>query len=282
VTLVVQPQGQPPKSAVFAPSACSQALAGGPSGAVVALCQGEEQARQAAVARDEGDRRRQLDRAAGHYRRASGLALRTEHQLAALEGLAGIYAPAGLDEYDQYESVLREIIGLSPTELDPVFRLAKAQEDRALIEAAEETLLAARRQHPDQTDVFRMLAQFYARRATAMHTADTAQSRQPSSAPGGPDEQGVYRVGGGLTAPPRLDQPIYPPDAQAAGVKGTVIAEVVIDPSGDVVDATVLRSIPMLDEAALQAVRNWHFQPTIVNGQAVPVRMAVTVNFTLK
>jgi TonB family protein len=37
----------------------------------------------------------------------------------------------------------------------------------------------------------------------------------------------------------------------------------------------------MLDAAALAAVRNWHFQPTMVNGQAVPVRMTVTVNFTL-
>ena len=38
----------------------------------------------------------------------------------------------------------------------------------------------------------------------------------------------------------------------------------------------------MLDEAALDAVSNWRFQPTIVNGQAVPVRMTVTVNFTLR
>ena len=51
----------------------------------------------------------------------------------------------------------------------------------------------------------------------------------------------------------------------AAGVKGNVIAEVVIDPGGDVIDAKIFRSIPMLDGAALAAVRNWHFQP--IHGQ---------------
>jgi TonB family protein len=42
----------------------------------------------------------------------------------------------------------------------------------------------------------------------------------------------------------------------------------------------VVRSIPLLDEAALEAVHNWHFQPTLVNGQAVPVRMNVSVSFS--
>lgn len=50
------------------------------------------------------------------------------------------------------------------------------------------------------------------------------------------------------------------------------------DASGD---ARIVRSIPLLDEAALEAVRKWEFEPTPVDGQAVPVRMNVTVNFTL-
>ena len=174
------------------------------------------------------------------------------------------------------------MIDLQPGDLAAVFRLAKAQEDRDLFDAAEDTLLAVRRQHADEIDPLKMLAQFYARRATAMHTADTAQQRQPSTAAGEPDENGVYRVGGGLTAPSRLGQPVYPPEAQTAGIQGVVIAEVVIDPAGDVVDAKVVRSIPLLDAAALAAVRDWHFTPTLVNGQPVPVRMTVTVNFTTK
>jgi len=54
----------------------------------------------------------------------------------------------------------------------------------------------------------------------------------------------------------------------------------VIDPAGEVTEARIVRSIPLLDEAALQAVRNWHFAPTMVGGQAVPLRMNVTVNFS--
>ena len=90
----------------------------------------------------------------------------------------------------------------------------------------------------------------------------------------------IYRVGGSVVPPPRLDRPVYPPEAAAAGVEGVVIAELVIDESGEVKDAKIVRSIPLLDDAALKAVRNWHYEPTIVNGQPVPVRMTVTVNFT--
>jgi len=67
----------------------------------------------------------------------------------------------------------------------------------------------------------------------------------------------------------------------AAGIKGVVVAEVVIDISGNVSDAKVVQSMPLLDDEALRAVRNWHFAPTMVNGPPVPVRMNVNVNFTL-
>jgi protein TonB len=61
-----------------------------------------------------------------------------------------------------------------------------------------------------------------------------------------------------------------------------VIIEALIGESGKVQDARVLRSIPLLDQAALDAVRQWAFTPTLVNGSAVPVIMTVTVNFTLQ
>jgi protein TonB len=44
----------------------------------------------------------------------------------------------------------------------------------------------------------------------------------------------------------------------------------------------VLRSIPLLDQAAVDAVRQWRYTPTLLNGQAVAVVMTVTVNFTLQ
>jgi protein TonB len=56
---------------------------------------------------------------------------------------------------------------------------------------------------------------------------------------------------------------------------------VTIDEFGTVGDARVLRSVPLLDEAALDAVRQWAFQPTLLNGVPTPVVMTVTVNFSL-
>ena len=61
-----------------------------------------------------------------------------------------------------------------------------------------------------------------------------------------------------------------------------MILEATIDPEGHVAGAKVLRSIPQLDDAALAAVRQWEFTPTLLNGAPVPVIMTVTVNFTLQ
>ena len=44
----------------------------------------------------------------------------------------------------------------------------------------------------------------------------------------------------------------------------------------------LLRSIPLLDEAAIDAVRQWQYEPTVESGTAVPVTITVTVNFTLR
>ena len=76
--------------------------------------------------------------------------------------------------------------------------------------------------------------------------------------------------------------PVYPPEAQDAKVSGLVIIEATINAEGNVSDARVLRSIPMLDQAALDAVKQWRFTPTLLNGAPVPVIMTVTVNFTLQ
>jgi protein TonB len=58
-----------------------------------------------------------------------------------------------------------------------------------------------------------------------------------------------------------------------------VLAEVVVSEQGIVTDAKIVRSIPMLDEAALETVRQWRFRPSVVNNQPVPARMIVTVMF---
>ncbi len=106
----------------------------------------------------------------------------------------------------------------------------------------------------------------------------------PPAAGGYPSPSAPVRVGGNIKPPTKIRdvRPIYPADAQAAGVTGVVIIEATIDPAGRVSDAKVLRSIPILDQAAIDAVRQWEFEPTLLNGAPVPVIMTVTVNFTLQ
>ena len=87
-----------------------------------------------------------------------------------------------------------------------------------------------------------------------------------------PDATGAYRIGGGLMPPKKLKDvsPGYPPIAQQARVQGVVILEARIDESGYVSDAKVRRSIPLLDQAAIDAVKQWQYTPTLMNGVAVP------------
>jgi protein TonB len=92
------------------------------------------------------------------------------------------------------------------------------------------------------------------------------------------------RVGGNIKAPrkTRDKTPDYPPAARAARVQGIVIIEAVIDTGGKVSQTRVLRSVPMLDEAAVDAVKQWEYEPTLLNGVKVPVIMTVTVRFGLQ
>src|SRR5438034_7374670 len=99
-----------------------------------------------------------------------------------------------------------------------------------------------------------------------------------------PPPAAPVRVGGNIRAPQKTKdvKPVYPAIAQSARVQGVVIIEATIGPTGAVQEAKVLRSIPLLDAAALDAVRQWQFTPTLLNGVPVPVIMTVTVNFTLQ
>lgn len=94
---------------------------------------------------------------------------------------------------------------------------------------------------------------------------------------------GVARVGGTVPPPTKIVdvRPVYPPEAKEAGIQGVVIIETTIDRDGKVRDTKVLRSVPQLDQAAVDAVRQWEFTPTVVDGAAVPVIMTVTVSFKL-
>jgi protein TonB len=93
----------------------------------------------------------------------------------------------------------------------------------------------------------------------------------------------LVRPGGNVKPPDRIVnvRPDYPPMAIAARVSGSVTIEAIIGTDGVVRDAKVLRSVPLLDEAALKAVRQWRYTPTLLNGVPVSVIMTVTVTFTL-
>jgi len=87
-----------------------------------------------------------------------------------------------------------------------------------------------------------------------------------------------------LPEPPRkiVDvHPVYPEIALKARVEGTVILESVLDTSGNVTQLRVIRSVPLLDQAALNAVRQWKYTPTVYGGRPVSVLMTITIRFTL-
>jgi len=102
-------------------------------------------------------------------------------------------------------------------------------------------------------------------------------SKNDSSSP-------TVRVGGDIEPPVQVKNipPLYPPGAQRARVEGIVIIEATIGTDGKVKDAKVIRSVKMLDDSAVRAVREWEYKPTVINGQAVQVVTAISINFTLE
>jgi protein TonB len=118
---------------------------------------------------------------------------------------------------------------------------------------------------------------------TVVGTFETNVAPPPVAAvvaPSAPVRIGTY----GVRQPQKLNEvnPVYPPIAMQAQIQGIVIIEATISASGDVVNARVLRSVPLLDQAAIEAVKQWRYTPSMLNGVPVPVIMTVTVNFTLR
>ncbi|HEX6322434.1 MAG TPA: energy transducer TonB [Vicinamibacterales bacterium] len=114
----------------------------------------------------------------------------------------------------------------------------------------------------------------------SMSVTMTPGSTRPWTASG----RAPVRVGGDIKQPMKVRdvKPVYPAEAQEARVQGIVILEAMIDVDGSIAEARVLRGVPMLNDAALDAVRQWRYTPTLLNGVAVPVIMTMTVTFTLQ
>ena len=105
-------------------------------------------------------------------------------------------------------------------------------------------------------------------------TVTATPAPAPSSAP--------LRVGGDVLEPRKTRHvpPQYPAAAQASGLAGVVIIDAVISREGSVRNAVVLKSVPGLDDAALEAVRQWTYTPTLLNGVPIEVVMTASVVFS--
>jgi protein TonB len=91
----------------------------------------------------------------------------------------------------------------------------------------------------------------------------------------------IVRVGSNLKAPRQTYsvQPEYPPLAMQARISGAVVVDAVIDERGNVVGARAVSGHPLLVPAALKAVLQWKYEPTLLNGTPISVEMEVTVHF---
>jgi protein TonB len=92
------------------------------------------------------------------------------------------------------------------------------------------------------------------------------------------------RLGGEIKEPMKLKHvaPIYPDIAVRANIQGSVILECTVSPRGQVTEVRVLRGIPLLNAAAVEAVKHWEYTPTLRDGIPVPVIFTVTVKFALE
>src|SRR6266850_1788380 len=103
------------------------------------------------------------------------------------------------------------------------------------------------------------------------------------SAPPLPPPVAPVRVGGNVKQPRivHIEQPKYPPEAKRAHIEGAVILEATVTAEGTVDKVKVISGPPMLVEPAVEAISHWKYEPTYLNGQAVPVILTARINFSL-
>ena len=91
------------------------------------------------------------------------------------------------------------------------------------------------------------------------------------------------RVGGAVQAQNIISKvaPVYPPEAKQKRVEGTVRLEVTIDKDGHVSQIAIVSGPAELTQSATDAVRQWSYKPTLLNGEPVEVQTTVDVNYTL-
>jgi protein TonB len=93
----------------------------------------------------------------------------------------------------------------------------------------------------------------------------------------------LIRVGGNIKPPKPLHRvaPVYPEIARQARLVGTITVLAIVGVDGRVREARVVNGIPLLSDAALEAVRQWRYQPQLLNGQPCEFELTVSVSFVL-
>ena len=101
--------------------------------------------------------------------------------------------------------------------------------------------------------------------------------------PPAPKGKGPLLAGGNIKVPDRIKmvKPLYPAIARNAGIEATIVLNIVLDRTGNVAEVQILRGHPLLQDAAIKAVKQWKYHPAIMNGTPVAVIFPVTVEFTL-
>jgi protein TonB len=155
------------------------------------------------------------------------------------------------------EQLLNQRLAAAPTDAGAMIDLAKVYRDRGLLNEAARMLERA---------------------------LDQVKSEAAAAGTGAASPTAPVRIGGDVKEPKRITivPPVYPAIASQANVSGQVILEIIIAKDGTVRSARVLRSIPLFDQAALDAVKQWVYEPTLLRGEPVEVAMTVVVNFQLR
>jgi protein TonB len=98
-----------------------------------------------------------------------------------------------------------------------------------------------------------------------------------------PKAPSILHVGGSVQSAKivRMVQPVYPPIAKAARIQGTVVLHAIIAQDGTVQELKYVSGPPLLVQSAMDAVKQWRYQPTLLNGEPVKVDTVITVIFTL-
>ena len=182
-----------------------------------------------------------------------------------------------LDQLNDALPILERAAALEPGRADiQDFRariLAKQGRHQEALDAARGGLALAKT--PDERQALQSVVDEMTRALKILAQAAPLAAVLAGPPPPGPAIKPLVRT--------KAVPPVYPAIAQSARVQGDVVVAALIGKDGRVIDVAVVQSIPLLDQAAIDAVRQWEFEPpTSVNGDAVTISSKFTIGFTLK